>query len=63
MRIGSPQGGAQTVQRGGNLVERKRKTTAQIDWRGVVVDAQGPDRHSEIIKSCAVQAYCSLQES
>jgi hypothetical protein len=28
-----------------------------------VVDAQGPDRHSEIIKSCAVQAYCSLQES
>ena len=34
---------AQTLQRGRNLVERKRKPATQIERRGGVVDAEGPD--------------------
>ena len=36
---------AQAVQGGRDLVDRKRETAAQIERRGRVVDAQGPDRH------------------
>ena len=41
---------AQGVQRRAQLPERERKTTAQIDGRGRVVQAEGEDAHGAIIK-------------
>ena len=39
-------GAAQALQGGGDLVEGERETTAQIERRGRVVQAEGPDCHS-----------------
>ena len=37
---------AQALERRRDRVERKRKTTAQIERRGVVVESQCPDGHA-----------------
>jgi hypothetical protein len=37
------EGTAQALQRRGDLIERERKTTAQIERRGRVVQAESPD--------------------
>jgi hypothetical protein len=44
------EGAAQALQRGGDLVERERETTAQIERRGRVVQAESPDCHGRDYK-------------
>ena len=46
------EGAAQAVQGGGQLIEGERKTTAQIERRGRVIQAQGPDCHGQDYKIC-----------
>ena len=43
------------------MIERERKTTAQIQRRGRVIDAQSPDCHSGIIKSRLIQEFAPAQ--
>ncbi len=48
------EGAAQALQRGRDLVEREREAATQVERRGRVVQAQGPDCHmAAIIKSAA----------
>jgi hypothetical protein len=48
--VAGGKGTAQALQRRGDLVERERETTAQIERRGRVVQAKSPDRHARDYK-------------